>query len=196
MWRAWWRRWWTMVRGWQCAGIGNVLVSVMCWFKQCASPCACTSNSQSSPSNCLLSPMCLHPCCCSSLPPAPAVQDALSVLRTGIALRQAAATAYNAASSRSHCIFTCHVESRLEPQPGLVNVRSSRLHMVDLAGSERLRYGEGGMGLGDGSDQLLKETTAINSSLSVLGLVILKLTESQAHIPYRNSKLTFLLQVG
>jgi kinesin family protein C1 len=77
----------------------------------------------------------------------------------------------------------------------LVNVRSSRLHLVDLAGSERLRYGLGGMAVGEGGDRQLKETTAINTSLSVLGLVILRLTENQPHIPYRNSKLTFLLQV-
>lgn len=138
---------------------------------------------------------CANAACCI-LPLLLAVQDALGVLRTGIALRQVAATQYNAASSRSHCIFTCHVESRLEPQPGLVNVRSSRLHLVDLAGSERLRYGLGGMALGEGGDRQLKETTAINTSLSVLGLVILRLTEQQPHIPYRNSKLTFLLQVS
>lgn len=124
------------------------------------------------------------------------MQDALAVLRQGIAARQVAATDYNAASSRSHCIFTCHVESRLEPRPGLVNVRSSRLHLVDLAGSERLKYGAGGMGAGENSDRLLKETTSINRSLTVLGMVILKLTEQQPHIPYRNSKLTFLLQVS
>ena len=125
-----------------------------------------------------------------------AVEDALSVLHKGIAARQVASTDYHAASSRSHCIFTCHVESRLEPQPGLVNVRSSRLHLVDLAGSERLRHGSGGLGNGEGSERLLKETTSINSSLTVLGMVILKLTEQQPHIPYRNSMLAFLLQVS
>ncbi|KAF6259051.1 P-loop containing nucleoside triphosphate hydrolase protein [Scenedesmus sp. NREL 46B-D3] len=122
------------------------------------------------------------------------MQGVLAVLRSGIALRQAAATEHNAASSRSHCIFTCHVESRFMEQPGLVNVRSSRLHLVDLAGSERLRYGLGGMAPGEGGDRQLKGTTSINTSLSVLGLVILRLTEHQPHIPYRNSKLTFLLQ--
>lgn len=124
------------------------------------------------------------------------MQDALAVLQQGIANRQVASNDYHAASSRSHCIFTCYVESRLEPQPGLVNVRSSRLHLVDLAGSERLRHGLGGLGSSESSERLLKETTSINSSLTVLGMVILKLTEQQPHIPYRNSKLTFLLQVG
>lgn len=142
------------------------------------------------------------------------------MLRAGTANRQVAANDLNAASSRSHCIFTCHIESRLEPQAGMVNVRSSRLHLVDLAGSERLKtswasaYAAGansggsvhsswdggnsasGGGGGGGGSTRLRETTSINSSLTVLGLVILRLTEQQPHIPYRNSKLTFLLQVG
>lgn len=84
------------------------------------------------------------------------------MLRDGIRNRSTAATELNASSSRSHCIFICHVETRLEPQPGLVNVRSSRLHLVDLAGSERLRYGLGGMAAG-AEGRLLKETTSINS---------------------------------
>lgn len=153
-------------------------------------------------------------------PPVLAVSDALAVLREGTRNRQVAATDMNAASSRSHCIFTCHIESRLEPQPGMVNVRSSRLHLVDLAGSERLKTSwasaaaaaaaAGGTGAvvssswdggsmsgggGAGGNSRLRETTSINSSLTVLGLVILRLTEQQPHIPYRNSKLTFLLQV-
>jgi kinesin family protein 15 len=156
-----------------------------------------------------------------------AVSDALEVLRAGTSNRQVAATELNAASSHSHCVFTCHIESRLEPQAGMVNVRSSRLHLVDLAGSERLKpswaaavastgqppgssltsswdggmgssgaAGGGGGGGGSGGDNArLHETTSINKSLSVLGMVILRLTEQQQHIPYRNSKLTFLLQV-
>lgn len=159
----------------------------------------------------------LHNC---SHHPLLAVSDALEVLREGTRNRQVAATDMNAASSRSHCIFTCHIESRLEPQPGMVNVRSSRLHLVDLAGSERLKtswasavataVAAGGTGAavssswdggsmsgggGGGGNSRLRETTSINSSLTVLGLVILRLTEQQPHIPYRNSKLTFLLQV-
>lgn len=138
------------------------------------------------------------------------------MLRAGTANRQVAANDLNAASSRSHCIFTCHIESRLEPQAGMVNVRSSQLHLVDLAGSERLKtswasayaagansggsvhssWDGGNSASGGGGGTRLRETTSINSSLTVLGLVILRLTEQQPHIPYRNSKLTFLLQVG
>lgn len=157
----------------------------------------------------------LHVLPCFATWSLPAVSDALDVLRAGIVNRQVAANDLNAASSRSHCVFTCHIESRLEPQAGMVNVRSSRLHLVDLAGSERLKTSwasanagstgvsvssswDGGSmsgGAGGGSNTRLKETTSINSSLTVLGLVILRLTEQQPHIPYRNSKLTFLLQV-
>jgi kinesin family protein 15 len=150
-----------------------------------------------------------------------AVSDALEVLRTGTAHRQVAATDMNASSSRSHCVFTCHIESRLEPQAGMVNVRSSRLHLVDLAGSERLKSlsaaaalaaslgGTGGSlsssfdngmvgssgAVGGGGSGDAKEAAHINKSLSALGNVILKLTEHAQHIPYRDCKLTFLLQV-
>lgn len=139
-----------------------------------------------------------------------AVTEALTCLRAGVANRQVTATEMNAASSRSHCIFTCHIESRLELQAGMVNVRSSRLHLVDLAGSERLKGWHSGAGASSSCEggnassvtggssstsSRMRETASINSSLTVLGLVILRLTEQQPHIPYRNSKLTFLLQV-
>ena len=109
------------------------------------------------------------------------------MLHRGLSGRQVAATAMNAASSRSHCVFTCHIESKVE-EAGLCNVRTARLHLVDLAGSERLKAVEG-------VGERVKETSSINSSLSVLGLVILRLTQNAGHVPYRDSKLTFLLKV-
>ena len=67
--------------------------------------------------------------------------------------------------------------------------RESVLHLVDLAGSERLSAS------GSGEDpKLLKEAQAINSSLSALGNTIAALATKQQHVPYRNSKLTYLLQ--
>ncbi|XP_029327267.1 kinesin-like protein KIFC1 [Mus caroli] len=65
------------------------------------------------------------------------------------------------------------------------------LNLVDLAGSERL---DPGLPLGPGERDRLRETQAINSSLSTLGLVIMALSNKESHVPYRNSKLTYLLQ--
>jgi len=89
----------------------------------------------------------------------------------------------NATSSRSHAIFTVVVESA---EGG--KIRVGKLNLVDLAGSERQSK------TGATGDRL-KEATKINLSLTALGNVISSLVDgSSTHIPYRDSKLTRLLQ--
>jgi hypothetical protein len=101
--------------------------------------------------------------------------------------RTVAATAMNERSSRSHLLFYLDV---VGTHPGLGTVLEGGLRLVDLAGSERLdRCGT----VGDASR--FKETVSINRSLSSLGEVFLALGSKSAHVPYRNSKLTMLLQV-
>ncbi|KAL3700311.1 hypothetical protein R1sor_018333 [Riccia sorocarpa] len=118
------------------------------------------------------------------------VQDIIGLLLQGSSNRKVAATNMNRESSRSHSVFTCIVESKWEVN-SMTNSRYGRLHLVDLAGSERQKTSgaEGGR---------LKEAANINKSLSTLGLVIMILVDvangKQRHVPYRDSKLTFLLQ--
>ncbi|CAB4008592.1 kinesin KIF3A isoform X2 [Paramuricea clavata] len=94
----------------------------------------------------------------------------------------------NEHSSRSHAIFTITIERSEKGADGQQHVRMGKLHMVDLAGSER-QSKTGATG------QRLKEATKINLSLATLGNVISALVDGKStHIPYRNSKLTRLLQ--
>ncbi|KAL8115470.1 kinesin-like protein KIN-12E [Apium graveolens] len=117
-------------------------------------------------------------------------RDVLQQLVQGSANRKVAATNMNRASSRSHSVFTCIIESKWESQ-GVTHHRFARLNLVDLAGSERQKS-SGAEG------ERLKEATNINKSLSTLGLVIMNLVSisngKSLHVPYRDSKLTFLLQ--
>lgn len=102
--------------------------------------------------------------------------------------RSVGSTNMNERSSRSHAIFTITVECSEKGPDGQHHVRMGKLHLVDLAGSER-QAKTGATG------QRLKEATQINLSLSTLGNVISALVDGKStHIPYRNSKLTRLLQ--
>lgn len=104
--------------------------------------------------------------------------------------RATGATMMNADSSRSHSIFTVSVEmmSMLRDAEEK-SIKRGKLSLVDLAGSERQAK------TGASGDRL-KEATKINLSLSALGNVISALVDGKAkHIPYRDSKLTRLLQV-
>ncbi|XP_013749346.2 kinesin-like protein KIN-12D [Brassica napus] len=118
------------------------------------------------------------------------VQDILGLITQGSLNRKVGATNMNRESSRSHSVFTCVIESRWE-KDSTTNMRFARLNLVDLAGSERQKTS------GAEGDRL-KEAANINKSLSTLGHVIMVLVDvangKPRHIPYRDSRLTFLLQ--
>ncbi|KAF9599347.1 hypothetical protein IFM89_036804 [Coptis chinensis] len=113
---------------------------------------------------------------------------ALSLIAAGEAHRHVGSTNFNLLSSRSHTIFTLTIESSPygeNPEGEAVNL--SQLNLIDLAGSESSRVETTGI--------RRKEGSYINKSLLTLGTVISKLTDGRsAHIPYRDSKLTRLLQ--
>ncbi|KAL7596877.1 kinesin-like protein KIN-12B isoform X1 [Lactuca sativa] len=120
------------------------------------------------------------------------LKDVTKLLKKGLSNRRTGATSINMESSRSHSVFTCVVESRCKSKDGLSSLKTSRINLVDLAGSERQKS-TGAAG------ERLKEAGNINRSLSQLGNLINILAEvsqtgKQRHIPYRDSKLTFLLQ--
>ena len=111
------------------------------------------------------------------------LKDVVKLLKRGNESRAKASTDLNEHSSRSHMVLTVEVKSGIvgdEPVTGT-------LYLVDLAGSERVRKSavEG---------QELKEATHINKSLSALGNVMEALDRKASHVPYRDSKLTYLLQ--
>ncbi|TNJ27860.1 Kinesin-2 [Giardia muris] len=112
--------------------------------------------------------------------------ELIKLMDTGFANRHVAATQMNDTSSRSHSIFMVRIECS-EIIEGKETIRVGKLNLVDLAGSERQSK------TGATGDTLI-EGAKINLSLSALGLVISKLVEGAHHIPYRDSKLTRLLQ--
>ena len=136
------------------------------------------------------------------------VEDLLNALNFGSSIRQTDSTNINARSSRSHAVFSLNLiqkkadklmtsmqekrmSSPVESVSGAENLVTldSKLHFVDLAGSERLKN------TGATGDRA-KEGISINAGLASLGKVIAQLSSkhSHAHISYRDSKLTRLLQ--
>lgn len=115
------------------------------------------------------------------------LEDMRKLMEKGNAARTVGATAMNQDSSRSHSIFTLYVEAS-EEVDGKSRYTSSKLSLVDLAGSERASKT-------NAKGSRLKEGTMINLSLSALGNVIQALVDGNTkYIPYRDSKLTRLLQ--
>jgi kinesin family member C1 len=110
----------------------------------------------------------------------------LELLKKAQRIRETAETKCNAHSSRSHTVFTMKING-FDTKEG--KRRIGKLNLVDLAGSERLNQS----GSAD-SKKLLKEAQNINKSLSTLGNVIGALANQSGHIPFRDSKLTYLLQ--
>lgn len=104
--------------------------------------------------------------------------------------RKVGSTLMNRDSSRSHCLFCIMVETSEVGADGENHIRAGKLNMVDLAGSEKQTK------TGAEGDRL-KEAAKINLALSALGNVISALTSNKVgHVPYRDSKLTRLLQVN
>ena len=112
--------------------------------------------------------------------------EVLNLLKKAMHYRTTAATKCNTHSSRSHTVFTMKI-SGFDTKEG--RRRVGKLNLVDLAGSERLSES------GSASNQkLLKEAQSINKSLSTLGNVIAAVASQNGHVPFRDSKLTYLLQ--
>lgn len=136
------------------------------------------------------------------------VDDLMGALNFGSAIRQTDATAINAKSSRSHAVFSLNLVQRKAQSVAAEGVNKrfsvpieamtgsetwvttdSKLHFVDLAGSERLKN-TGAQG------ERAREGISINAGLAALGKVISQLSSRQqgAHVSYRDSRLTRLLQ--
>jgi kinesin family protein 11 len=111
----------------------------------------------------------------------------IQLLREGSHKRQVAATKCNDLSSRSHTVFTVTVYMKRTSDTGEEFVSAGKLNLVDLAGSENIQRS-------GAENKRATEAGLINKSLLTLGRVINALVDRSIHIPYRESKLTRLLQ--
>eukprot|EP00803_Ostreobium_quekettii_P011013 evm.model.scf_946.1 EVM.evm.TU.scf_946.1 scf_946:6400-16587(+) len=118
------------------------------------------------------------------------VDDVMTVLNAGQALRQTASTAQNDVSSRSHTVFTLTVVQHPDADgPGGGQPFVGKLNLVDLAGSERLNKSHS-------AGVRLQEAKAINTSLTALGKVVMSLSHEgdHGHVAFRDSRLTRILK--
>ncbi|XP_033881240.3 kinesin-like protein KIF11 [Acipenser ruthenus] len=113
--------------------------------------------------------------------------EVYQILERGAAKRKTASTLMNAYSSRSHSVFAITIHMRETTVDGEELVKIGKLNLVDLAGSENI-------GRSGAVDKRAREAGNINQSLLTLGRVITALVERTPHIPYRESKLTRILQ--
>ncbi|MBA0818906.1 hypothetical protein Gohar_021436, partial [Gossypium harknessii] len=110
--------------------------------------------------------------------------EVLELMNIGLRNRAVGSTALNERTSRSHSVLTVHVRGTEIKTNAVLH---GSLHLVDLAGSERVDRSEA-------TGDRLREAQHINKSLSALGDAIFALAQKNAHVPYRNSKLTQVLQ--
>ena len=133
--------------------------------------------------------------------------DVLAVMKTAQKYRKIGETKMNKQSSRSHCVFTLRLSAKKQLNDGNIFDTRGKLHLVDLAGSEcaKATTFDRDTGRGEGRDEISRERgrerSNINRSLLTLGRVIIMLKEqstnkksSHVRIPYRDSKLTRILQ--
>uniref|UniRef100_A0A3P9P6T2 Kinesin-like protein n=1 Tax=Poecilia reticulata TaxID=8081 RepID=A0A3P9P6T2_POERE len=113
--------------------------------------------------------------------------EVYKILEQGAAKRRTASTLMNAYSSRSHSVFSVTIHMKEITLDGEELVKIGKLNLVDLAGSENI-------GRSGAVDKRAREAGNINQSLLTLGRVITALVEKRPHVPYRESKLTRILQ--
>lgn len=126
--------------------------------------------------------------------PVQSYDETIKAFETGLERRVSSSTNMNAVSSRSHTVFTLYIKKQAkteksEQQGATAKVLEGRLVICDLAGSERVKKTEA-------KGAQLAEANHINGSLLVLGRVVAALTDAKGaqHVPYRESKLTRILQ--
>ena len=112
-------------------------------------------------------------------------QEMMNFFNTGASNRIVASTKMNAISSRSHSLFSVTIYQR---NVITESSKTGKIYFVDLAGSEKMSKA------GVEGNTMLKEAQNINKSIMTLGMVINALTKGGKHVPYRDSKLTRVLQ--